>query len=126
MDAFFLKYTLWCLLNSIVIHPTKSNFLLFNSSNITVNINGHFLDNPKVVKYLGLYNADKLFWNYQVKHITQLISQRMFGRVLPCLPNFVAILYYNTFFRSCFSYCLMFWFNNDLSGKCELINKIEG
>ena len=44
VDAFFLKYTVWCLLiNNIVINPTKSNFLLFNLSNITANINGNFL-----------------------------------------------------------------------------------
>ena len=60
VDSFFLKYTLWCLLNWMVIDLAKSNFLLFNSSNITVNINGHFSDNPKVAKYLSLYIEDKL------------------------------------------------------------------
>ena len=60
MDAFFLKYTLWCILNCIVTYLAKPNFLLFNLSTITVNSNGYFLDNPKVVKYFGEYINDKL------------------------------------------------------------------
>ena len=49
----------------------------------------------------------------------------MFRKVLPCLLNFFAILYYYVFIRSCFSYCLMFWFNKDFLGRYKLINKIE-
>ena len=49
INNFFLKYTKWCLLNCIVINPTKSNYLLFNCTNITMSINGHILDNPDVV-----------------------------------------------------------------------------
>ena len=46
-------------------------------------------------------------------------------KVLSCLPKYVAILYYNAFIRSYFSYCVMFWFHNDRSGRCKLIEKIE-
>jgi hypothetical protein len=49
----------------------------------------------------------------------------MFKKVLPFLPSFVCVLYYNAFIRSSFSYCLMFWFHNDRSGRCKLINKID-
>ena len=85
VGAFFLKYTLCCLVNCVVINPTKSNFLLFNSSNITVNINGHFLHNLKVGKYLGLYIDNKLLENCQIKQITQLVCQGI-GMLIKILP----------------------------------------
>ena len=34
-------------------------------------------------------------------------------------------MYFNAFIRSCFSYCLLFWFNNDRSGRYKLINRID-
>jgi hypothetical protein len=36
IDNFFVKYSNWCTLNCIVVNPVKSNFLTFNTSNITV------------------------------------------------------------------------------------------
>jgi hypothetical protein len=126
IDNFFVKYSNWCTLNCIVVNPVKSNFLTFNTSNITVSINGHILANPHVVKYLGLYIDDKLSWTYHVSHVTRMCCQRIgvFKKVLPYLPNFVAVLYYNAFIRSIYSYGLMFWFHNDRSGRYKLIDKI--
>ena len=43
----------WCFDNCIVFNPTKSNFLLFNTT-IIVKLNGHALENPSCVKYLGI------------------------------------------------------------------------
>jgi hypothetical protein len=37
----------------------------------------------------------------------------------------VLVLYYNAFIRSCFSYGLMFWFNNSRSGRWKLISVID-
>ena len=34
-------------------------------------------------------------------------------------------MYYNAFIRSCFSYCLLYWLNNDRSGRYKLVNKID-
>jgi hypothetical protein len=47
-----------------------------------------------------------------------------FQKVLPYLPNFVAIWYYNAFIRSNYSYSLIFLFHNDRSGRYKLIDKI--
>ena len=49
----------------------------------------------------------------------------MFKRVLPFLPKYVVQLYYNAFILPSFSYCLMYWFNNDRSGRYKLIIKID-
>ena len=45
--------------------------------------------------------------------------------MLPCLTNDVALLYYNAFIRSRFSYCTVFWFNNLHTCKQRLIDKIN-
>ncbi len=49
----------------------------------------------------------------------------MFKKILPYIPKHVAVLYYNSFIRSAFSYCLMFWFNNHRSGRFKLVSKID-
>ena len=49
----------------------------------------------------------------------------MFKKVLCYLPLNVTVLYYNAFIRSFFSYCLLYWFNNDRSGRHKLITKIN-
>ena len=128
INDFFLKYTKWCILNCIVINPTKSNYLLFNCTNITMSINGHILDNPHVVKYLGVLIDDKLDWKHHVSYVSSLCSQRIgvFKKtILSYLPKDVILLYYNAFIRSCFSYCTVFWFNNNRSGKYKLTNKVD-
>ena len=60
MIFFFVKYFNWCSVNCIVVNPLKSNFLSFNHTNFVVSINGHVLDNPHCVKYLGILIDDKL------------------------------------------------------------------
>ncbi len=127
INNFFLKYSDWCTSNCVLINPDKSNYLTFNVTNINVTINNQMLCNPSVVKYLGIYIDDRLFWNHQVNHIVKLCSQRigMFRKVLPYLPKYFILLYYNSFIKSCFSYCLIFWFNNDRSCRYKLINKID-
>ena len=79
------------------------------------------------VKYLGLRIDNELSWKNHVEHVTTLCSQRIgvFKRVLHYLPSNVRILYYNAFIRSCFSYCLLFWLNNDRSSRYKLIEKID-
>ena len=45
-NEFFKKYPSWCLNNCIVVNPMKSNYLKFNTFVITVEFNGHVLENP--------------------------------------------------------------------------------
>ena len=92
-----------------------------------MSVKGRKLNNPDFVKYIGKLIENRLYSNYQVYHVTQKYSQRIgiFKKVLLCLPKYVAILYYDAFIRSCFSDCVMFWFHNDRSGMCKLIEKIE-
>ncbi len=127
ISSFIATYLSWCNKNCIIINPKKSEFLTFNTYNIQVIVNGEMLSNPGVVKYLGIYIDDMLKWNFHVNHVTKICSQRigLFKKVLPFLPLSVAILYYNCFIRTTFSYGLIFWFGNDRSGKCRLISKLE-
>ncbi len=127
IDDFFTKFAAWCTANCIVVNTSKSHFLSFNDTNVTMSINGSFLDHLSVVKYLGVFIDNKLSWNAQVDNITKKCCQRigLFKRVLPLFTNDVALLYYNAFIKSCFSYCLMFWCNNNRSGRYKLINKID-
>jgi hypothetical protein len=96
----------------------------FNTDETIVTINGHLFECLHVVKYLGIYIDDKLAWNYQIAHITNICCQRIgvINKVLLFLPSFVSVLYFNAFIRSCYSYCVMFWINNDRSGRFKLIN----
>ena len=127
VNHFFSCYENWCLQNCIIVNPNKSNYLLFNTSNIIVKLNNQILENPHYTKYLGILIDDRLFWNYHVSCVTKKCSQRigMFKKVLPYLPNNIPILYYNAFIRSLFSYCLIYWINNDRSGRYKLIEKID-
>ena len=127
INDFFVKYSIWCSLNCIVVNPTKSNFLSFNHTNVVISINGQTLANPHFVKYLGIIIDDKLSWCEHVKYVSKLCSQRIgvFKKVLSYLPNDVAILYYNSFVKSCFSYCTVFWFNNVHTSRQKLVDKIE-
>jgi hypothetical protein len=127
IDNFFIVYSNWCSLNCIVVNPVKSNFLSYNTFNISVSINGHILVNTHVVKYLGVHIDDKLSWAYHISYVTRICCQRIgvFKKVLPYLPNFATVLYFNAFIRSSYSYGLMFWFHNDRSGIHKLINKID-
>ena len=127
IDLFVCRYLLWCDKNCIVLNPAKSEFLTFNASNIHVSVNGHILINPSYVKYLGILIDDKLEWKHHVSHVTKVCSQRigMFKKILPYLPKFAALMYYNCFIKSAFSYCIMFWFGNDRSGRYKLIDKID-
>ena len=127
INDFFLKYTKWCILNCIVINPTKFNYLLFNCINITMSINDHILDSPHVVKHLGVLIDDKLDWKHHVSYVSSLCSQRIgvFKKNFVILPKDVIFLYYNAFIRSCFSYCTVFWFNNNRSSKYKLTNKVD-
>ena len=92
-----------------------------------MSINGHMLDNPHVVKYLGVLIDDKLDWKHYVSYASSLRSQRIdvFKQILSYLSKDVILLYYNAFIRSCFSYCTVFWFNYNRSGKYKLTNKVD-
>ena len=46
-------------------------------------------------------------------------------KLLSLLPEYVLPLYYDAFIRPSFSYYLMFWINNDRSGRYKLIYKID-
>ena len=87
------------MLNCIVINANKSNFLSFNVNDIVVNLCGRTLEYLHVVKYLGILIDDKLTWSKQADVVVK--------KVLPYFTNDIALLYYNAFIRSCFSYCLM-------------------
>jgi hypothetical protein len=127
VDCFFAQYSSWCMHNCIVVNPAKSNFLLYNTDNVVISIDGQMINNTNCAKYLGLYIDNRLSWNYHVSHVTKqcCVKIGVLKKVLPCLPSCVVPLYYNSFIRSCFSYCLMFWYNNDRSGRHKLVNKID-
>ena len=43
---------------------------------------------------------------------------------MPYLLANISALYY-AFIKSCFSYWILYWFNNDKSGRYKLINKVD-
>ena len=93
IDNFFEKYAKWCDSNCICMNPNKSNYLSFNA-NVDISVNGQLLLKVDVVKYLGVYIDDKLFWSCQVEHMFKLCCQRIVQKRV-------------TFFtQSCYSYVL--------------------
>ena len=107
---FLMKYLSWSTNNFIIINPNKSKLLCFNTSDITIQINGHAIENSHVAKYLGVYIDDKLSWSYHLNYITRMRCQHfsLFKNVMLYLPNDVLRLYYNAFICSGFSCCLIF------------------
>jgi Reverse transcriptase (RNA-dependent DNA polymerase) len=120
---FFVKYVTWCAANCIVVNPTKSSYLLFNNADAVISIDGKFIERVQHAKYLGVYIDDKLMWSYHVAQVIKSCCKRIgvFKKIISFLPNSVSVLYYNAFIRSCFSYGLLFWFNNNRSGRWKLI-----
>ncbi len=45
--------------------------------------------------------------------------------MLPYLPKDLWLLYNNAFVRFCFSYCSMFWFNNDCSDQYKRVDNLQ-
>ena len=98
-------------MNCIVVNPLKvTNFFSFNHTNVVVSINGHVLDFPHCVKYLGILIDDQLAWYNHAKIVIKLCSQRIgiFKKILLYLPNDVALLYYNAFIFHVFCTVLLF------------------
>ena len=60
-----------------------------------MSINGHIIDNPHVVKYLGVLIDDKLDWKHHVSYVASLFSQRIgvFKKILSYLPKDVILFY---------------------------------
>jgi hypothetical protein len=106
---------------------TKSYYLLFNDTDAVISIDGKLIERVQYAKYLGVYIDDKLMWSYHVAQVIKSCCKRigLFKKLLPFLPNSVSVLYYNAFIRSCFSYGLLFWFNNSRSGRWKLISVID-
>ena len=61
-----------------------------------------------------------------VKYIFCVVSVLVhLKKKLSYLPKDVILLYYNTFIRSCFSYCTVFRFNNNHCGKYKLTSIVD-
>jgi hypothetical protein len=127
VDNFFAKYVKWCVNNCIVVNPVKSNYLMFNKADVVIAIDGKFIECVQYAKYLGVYIDNNLFWSYHVNHVLKSCCKRigLFKKIVCFLPKFVSVLYYNAFIRSCFSYGLLFWFNNNRSGRCKIIANVD-
>jgi hypothetical protein len=127
VNNFFVKYVHWCAANCIVVNPTKSYYLLFNDADAVITIDGKIIERVQYAKYLGVYIDDKLMWSYHVAQVIKSCCKRigLFKKIISFLPNSVSVLYYNAFIRSCFSYGLLFWFNNSRSGRWKLISVID-
>ena len=65
------KYSSWCLNKCIVVNPMKSNYLKFNTFVITIEFDGHVLENPGYVKYLGIILDDKSFWQQYKAYVLE-------------------------------------------------------
>ena len=78
-------------------------------------------------QYLGVYIDDVVNCKSHISFILTKCCQRigMFKKVLSFFANDVALLYYNAFTKSCFSYCLMFCNNKMRSGRYKLIDKVN-
>ena len=125
--SFMDKYCEWCFQNCIVINPIKSNYVLFFAGAAYVKIDNQNLHKPDFVKYLDLHIDDELNWTKHVKYVIKNCSQRigLNKKALGILPKNVAMLYFLAFIKSSYSYCIKFWFGNERSGRCVLVNKID-
>jgi hypothetical protein len=100
---------------------------MFNKADVEITIDGKHIECVQCAKYLGVYIDNNLFWSFHVNHILKSCCKRigLFKKIVCFLPKFVSVLYYNAFIRSCFSYGILFWFNNDRSGRWKLIANID-
>ena len=100
---------------------------MFKVNNITISINGINLVSLHYAKYLGVYIDAALKWKSHISFLLTVLQRiGMFKKVLILtLQMMFALLYYNAFIKSCFSYCLMFCIYNMRSGRCKLIDEVN-
>ena len=108
----------WLKVNKLSLNIKKTHFMIFTSKkakpdSVSVNIDGHEIDEVKCTKFLGVYIDNKLTWKKHIEYICGKVS-RGIGIILRArhLLNHSALktLYYS-FVYPYFSYCNHVWGN---------------
>ena len=101
----------WMIGNKLSVNPDKTEYLLFNSKNISVpvsiNLNLNTISPSECAKYLGVIFQSDMSMN---KHFSSVVKTcfhqlRKFRHIRSFIPKSAAIIFANAFIHSRMNYC---------------------
>ncbi len=109
----------WFQCNSLNLHPQKTRYILYSSSDSPRNLT--LLDNTiirvgrnqaeKVFKLVGVHLSDHLGWKEHITHIRKKVlhALQIINRSKSFLPRAIKIMLYKSLVQSHLEYCLPIW-----------------
>ena len=125
----------WCRENGMIINEHKSKCMVIGTSQriarlqsrtLSVDVNGHTLDDAEVEKLLGVHIDPHLNFNKHVDYVCRSITTKisLLKRIKRFLPLSYKKLYYNAYILPCIDYCLTIW-GNTAKSNLERIHKLQ-
>ena len=115
METEFRHILDWLAANKLIINLSKTHLMVFTNrvrpQSISINANGHTINEITQTKFLGIILDNKLCWDAHIKHVTLKVSKTIsLFRILKwTLPtNILKMLYYTMVFPY-FNYCNAVW-----------------
>ena len=111
----FKKVLDWLAANKLIINLEKTHLMLFTNKahqgNVSINANGHTINEITEIKFLGVMLDNKLSWKAHIKYISSKISKSV--SILKMLkfffPSRILKSLYYSFVYPYFSYCNIIW-----------------
>ena len=107
--------SLWLKINKLSLNIKKTHFMVFTSKKqiekVSVNIDGHPIDEEKSTKFLGVHIDNKLTWKKHIKHVESKVSRGIgiVYRARHVLNSGTMKMLYYSFVYPYFSYCNHVW-----------------
>ena len=115
METEFIHILDWLSANKLIINLNKTHLMLFTNrgrpQSISINANGHIINEIAQTKFLGVILDNKLSWDAHTKYISQKVSKSvaLIGILKWTLPTkILKTLYYSMVFPY-FNYCNIIW-----------------
>ena len=115
IETEFIHILDWLSANKLIINLNKTHLMLFTNrsrpQSISINANGHIINEISQTKFLGVMLDNKLCWDAHTKYISQKVSKSvaLISILKWTLPTkILKTLYYSMVFPY-FNYCNIIW-----------------
>lgn len=117
MNTELTKVTNWLIANKLSLNVTKSNLILFQTSNrqsnekITIKIGNEVLGEKHFAKYLGVLIDSNLTWTSQIKYVHQKLTKGLglLAKLRHYVPKSLLLNLFNAFIQPHINYGLLAW-----------------
>ena len=122
--------TNWFLCNRLSVNISKSNFIVFSSpkvklelSDLKITLNNQVINRVPHAKFLGVYIDEHLNWNEHINQLSLKLAKNngILSKIKHIIPNSTMLTLYNSFILPYLSYCNRIW----CSASLNKINKIN-